>query len=169
MGDVVIRPARPEEYEIAGSIAVEAYSSDGLLDGADDYGDHLSNTADRAERAELLVAADEDGTVLGSVTVAAHGTPYADIAGPGELEFRMLAIAPGAQGRGIGVLLTQAVLDRGRAGGFARVVLSVVDTNAKAARLYQRLGFRRLPERDWNPVPAIRLHVYGFDMEPAAG
>jgi hypothetical protein len=30
-----------------------------------------------------------------------------------------------------------------------------------AHRLYARLGFRRLPERDWEPVPAMTLLAFG--------
>ena len=26
-----------------------------------------------------------------------------------------------------------------------------------AHRIYERLGFRRAPERDWSPVPGVRL------------
>jgi hypothetical protein len=30
-----------------------------------------------------------------------------------------------------------------------------------AHRLYARLGFGRLPERDWEPVPGITLLAFG--------
>ena len=33
---------------------------------------------------------------------------------------------------------------------------------ATAHRLYERLGFRRLPERDWSPVEGIEL--LGFTL-----
>jgi hypothetical protein len=28
--------------------------------------------------------------------------------------------------------------------------------------VYERLGFRRTPERDWEPVPGTRLMVYAL-------
>jgi ribosomal protein S18 acetylase RimI-like enzyme len=40
------------------------------------------------------------------------------------------------------------VLDRARAAGTATVVLSTDPRMAAAHRLYERLGFSRLPERD---------------------
>ena len=33
-----------------------------------------------------------------------------------------------------------------------------------AQRLYERLGFTRLPERDWSPVPGIDLIVYSREL-----
>mgnify|MGYP004634202519 FL=1 len=33
-----------------------------------------------------------------------------------------------------------------------------------AQRLYQRLGFTRLPERDWQPAPGIDLLVYAREV-----
>lgn len=164
MSEITVRRARPDEVGRAGELAAEAYRADGLLDDAAEYESHLRDAADRAQRAELLVAVDDDGTVLGSVTVAVAGTPYAQIARDGELEFRMLAAAAEARGRGVGEMLTRTVLDRARALDCGRVVLCVVDDNAKAIRLYERLGFQRLPERDWNPVPGIRLHGFGLDL-----
>jgi hypothetical protein len=33
-----------------------------------------------------------------------------------------------------------------------------------AHRLYERLGFSRLPERDWTPVPGITLRCYSLEL-----
>lgn len=164
MSEISVRPARPEEVGRAGEIAVDAYHADGLLQNADDYESHLRDAADRAAHAELLVAVDEDGMVLGSVTVARYGTKYAQIAELGEVEFRMLATAVEARGRGVGELLTRAVLNRARELGCRSVVLCLVDANVKARRLYERLGFTRLPERDWSPVPGLRLLAFGLTL-----
>lgn len=164
MSEIAVRQARPEDVDRAGQIAVQAYVADGLLDNADGYETHLRDAADRAVNAELLVAVDEHGTVLGSVTVARFGTRYAQVAEDGELEFRMLSTAVEARGRGVGELLTRAVLDRARELGCRRVVLCMAEENLKARRLYARLGFTRLPERDWAPVPGLRLLAYGLEV-----
>jgi ribosomal protein S18 acetylase RimI-like enzyme len=34
-----------------------------------------------------------------------------------------------------------------------------------AQRLYERLGFTRLPERDWSPAPGVGLIVYSRELE----
>ena len=50
-------------------------------------------------------------------------------------------VRPQARGRSVGALLVQAVLDRAAALGCDRVRLEVVDGNAPARRLYERMGF----------------------------
>lgn len=164
MSDVGVRPVRREELARVGEITVAAYRASGLLHGDSDYEHQLRDAAGRAELAELLAAVDGDDMLLGSVTVARYGTRFAQVAVPGELEFRMLAIEPRHRGRGVGELLTQAVCDRAGALGCHRVVMCVDCGNAPALRLYERMGFRRLPERDWAPVPAVQLLALGRDV-----
>jgi hypothetical protein len=33
-----------------------------------------------------------------------------------------------------------------------------------AHRIYERLGFTRIPERDWSPVPGVDLLAYRLDL-----
>lgn len=164
MSEITVRVARPAEYEVVGELSVQAYVGGGVVPPDHGYLPHLRDVAGRAAGAELLVAVDGDDVVLGTVTVARPGTSSAQIARDGELEFRMLATASAARGRGIGELLTRAVFDRARELGLRRVVLCVADDNPKAIRLYQRLGFERLPERDWGPVPDVWLLGMGIDV-----
>jgi hypothetical protein len=37
-----------------------------------------------------------------------------------------------------------------------------------AHRLYERLGFTRLPERDWSPLPGVHLMAYGLELSAAS-
>ncbi|WP_037367185.1 GNAT family N-acetyltransferase [Amycolatopsis orientalis] len=164
MSEIEIRPARREEFDAVGEVTVEAYRVEGFFEVDAAYEAKLRDAAGRAEHAELLVAVDPGGEVLGSVAIVQPGSELAEISRPGELEFRMLAVAEAARGRGIGESLTQAVLDRGRELGVDRVVMSSLDVMRKAHRLYERMGFRRLPERDWHPHPGVNLiaYEYGF-------
>jgi ribosomal protein S18 acetylase RimI-like enzyme len=75
----------------------------------------------------------------------------------------MLAVAPAARGRGVGAALTSAVLDRARELGAHRVVMSSLHLMKTAHRMYERLGFTRLPESDWNP-DGVCLLAYGMDV-----
>jgi hypothetical protein len=43
-------------------------------------------------------------------------------------------------------------------------VLSSLDSMRSAHRLYERLGFARLAERDWRPFPHISLIAYQIDL-----
>ncbi|MCE7549863.1 GNAT family N-acetyltransferase [Streptomyces thermodiastaticus] len=155
--DIMIRPAEPGEYGTLGGITAEAYLRDGLLDfgESDAYLAELRDVGKRAAAAEVLVAV-ADGTVLGGVTFVPAGGPMAEIAGPGEAEIRMLAIAPEARRRGAGEALVRACVERARAvPGCVRLVLSTQRTMRAAHRIYERLGFVRVPERDWNPLPHV--------------
>ncbi|MEU5507833.1 GNAT family N-acetyltransferase [Streptomyces fungicidicus] len=155
--DIVIRPVEPGEHGELGEITAGAYLRDGLLDfgESDAYLGELRDVAKRAAAAEVLVAV-ENGTLLGGVTFVPGGGPMADIAGPGEAEIRMLAVARAARGRGAGEALVRACLGRARSvEGCVRVVLSTQRTMRSAHRLYERLGFTRSPERDWNPLPEL--------------
>ncbi|KUL30439.1 GNAT family N-acetyltransferase [Streptomyces regalis] len=155
--DIVIRQVEPGEYEALGEITAQAYLQDGLLDfgESDEYLGELKDVAKRAAAAEVLVAV-EKGRLLGGVTFVPSGGPMADIAGPGEAEIRMLAVAQDARGRGAGEALVRACVDRARATeGCVRIVLSSQRTMHSAHRIYERLGFVRTPERDWNPIPAL--------------
>ncbi|MFH9042806.1 GNAT family N-acetyltransferase [Streptomyces sp. NPDC017966] len=155
--DIVIRPVEPGEHEELGEITAQAYLLDGLLDfgESDAYLGELRDVAKRAATAEVLVAV-ENGAVLGGVTFVPGPGPMADMAGPGEAEIRMLAVARAGRGRGAGEALVRACVDRARAvEGCVRIVLSTQRTMRSAHRVYERLGFTRSPERDWNPLPDL--------------
>ncbi|MEU6303500.1 GNAT family N-acetyltransferase [Streptomyces chartreusis] len=155
--DIAIRQAEPDEFDALGEITARAYLHDGLLDfgESDEYLGELRDVAKRAAAAEVLVAV-ADGRLLGGVTFVPSGGPMADIARSGEAEIRMLAVDRAGRGRGAGEALVRACVDRARATeGCVRIVLSTQRTMHGAHRIYERLGFVRTPERDWNPIPQL--------------
>ncbi|WP_037304769.1 GNAT family N-acetyltransferase [Amycolatopsis orientalis] len=164
MSDLEIRPARVGELKAVGELTLAAYSADRVLVEGVGYAAELLDAARRAELAELLVAVDGDGTLVGTVTIARPGTAFAELSREGELEFRMLGVLPSATGRGIGEALTRAVIERARELGVDRVVLCSMVTMERAHRLYERLGFTRLPERDWEPHPGVTLVAFGLEL-----
>ena len=165
---MLIRAAEADEYAAIGALTLEAYRVDGHLDGVDDYGDELADAAGRAAEAALLVAVDESsGTLLGTVTYCGHGTPYAEVSRPGEAEFRMLAVAPQARGTGVGRALVEACVERARQEGRSAVALCSLPSMRPAHRLYEWMGFRRAPDRDWEPEPGIALIGYVLPLTPA--
>jgi ribosomal protein S18 acetylase RimI-like enzyme len=158
-----IRLALPAEYDEAGELLAEAYAVDGFIPAGSDYGLTLRNAADRAAKAELWVAA--DGTdLLGTVTFCVPGSVYGEIGRDGEGEFRMLGVAAKARGRGVGTALSVHCIQRSLELGYTRVVLSSASYMATAHRIYGRLGFTRLPERDWSPRPGVDLYAFSLDL-----
>ncbi|MEU7008226.1 GNAT family N-acetyltransferase [Streptomyces sp. NPDC046332] len=166
--DLTIRAVRPEEHEALGDITARAYLDDGHLDFGedDDYLHLLRDVTRRVAEAEVLVAVDGAGVVLGGVTFARGGEEWADIAGEGEAEFRMLAVAENARGRGVGEALVRACVERARESrGCRRLVLSTQPRMASAHRIYERTGFVRTPGRDWTPVPDMDpLLTYALEL-----
>ncbi|MFE4974674.1 GNAT family N-acetyltransferase [Kitasatospora sp. NPDC056651] len=159
--DFLIRKALPEDLADAGRITVDAFVGDGFTSPDSGYVELLRDAERRAREAELLVAVDAAGAgVLGCVTFAVGGTEWADIADPREGEIRMLATAAASRGRGVGEALVRASVARSRELGLAGMAFSTQPTMTTAHRVYERTGFRRTPERDWEPIPGMRLMVY---------
>ena len=167
MSEVTIRPAREEDLPAVGALTFEAYLANGYLAGREDgsYARQLSNARPRREEAELLVAVDDTGTILGTVTIAHPGSTMREIGHDDDLEFRMLAVSPAARGRGVGEALTRRVMDEAARLGFTAVVLSSSEQMHAAHRLYERLGFRRTPALDWNPEPDVGLITYRLELK----
>ncbi|WP_456844363.1 GNAT family N-acetyltransferase [Cellulomonas sp. P5_C6] len=181
MSSAVVRVARGGHVADAGALTAEAYLADRLVDATDSYADELRDAERRSREATLLVALlppgegdggdaePDDLVVVGTVTLAPYGTSYAEIAEPGELEIRMLAVAPEARRRGIAELLVSAALREAVASGARRVVLSTLDSMQAAQRLYKRLGFVAVPERDWGHVEVhLRVHTWTPPDAPGA-
>lgn len=164
MSDVTVRAARPDELGRAADVAVAAYLADGWLVRDAPYHARLADTPRRAREAELLVAVDAGDRVVGTVTLCLPGTPWSEISRQQEVEFRMLAVDPPARGRGVGTALVAAVVQRARELGASRVVLCSARPMAAAQQIYLRMGFVRLPERDWSPAAGKPLLAYGLDL-----
>jgi ribosomal protein S18 acetylase RimI-like enzyme len=160
---VVVRPADRRELAAVGRLTLDAYAADGYLVENDLYAAHLLDAAARAADGELLVA-EVDDRVVGTVTFCPEGSSFSEVARPGEGEFRMLAVTPDARRRGAAEALVQACIDRSRELGYSAVVLSSLPVQVKAHRLYERLGFRRAPERDWAPRRGIDLIGFQLDL-----
>jgi predicted N-acetyltransferase YhbS len=120
---VTVRRARPEELTEVGRLTVTAYVADGYATPAGSYAAELADAVRRVRDAELLVAVNASETVLGTVTVCVPGSPLAEVSRPGELEFRMLAVACDARRRGVGETLVKSVLRRAAQIGAQRVVM----------------------------------------------
>lgn len=165
-----IRTARPDEYAAVGRLTTGGYAADGLLnrpDGSvDDYGDRLADAASRADGGGLLVAADPNGTLLGTITWCPPGSTMRELSTRDDQgEFRMLAVAAEARRRGVARALVVECLERARAQHLREVLLCSMDLMTKAHALYTSLGFRRAPELDWNPVPSVQLWAFRLGLD----
>jgi mycothiol synthase len=83
--------------------------------------------------AGLLVAEDPDGSMLGFHWTKQHSPDLGEV--------YVVAIAPEAQGRGLGGVLTLAGLHHLAGRGVGEVLLYVESDNRPAIAVYRRLGF----------------------------
>lgn len=158
-----IRAVKPDEYEAAGLLVVAAYQALPGNHMSGGYAQELADVAARAVEAEVLVAVDE--RLLGCVTFVPDAfSPWAEMLEADEAAIRMLAVDPTLQGRGVGQALVDACVERARPLGRGGVFLHSTPWMTAAHRLYLRSGFRRVPERDWTPVPEVPLWAFRLDL-----
>lgn len=159
--DFTVRLATEADLEMVGQITVSAYRDDGFIAPDYEYIDELADAARRAREAEIWVAEDTTG-LLGSVTFCQPGSAFAELSRDNEAEFRMLGVAQRSRRRGVAEALVVRCIERSRELGYDALVLCSMREMTTAHRLYERLGFSRLPERDWSPVEGIDL--LGFSL-----
>ncbi len=161
---MLVRRIRPEEYAEVGSLTVAAYEPF-LTDAEDHYREQLADVERRDQEAEIWVAVSDVGdAILGNVAVCPAGSSWREISRDGEGEFRMLAVAPEAQGHGVGMALAEMVVERFRADGASGIALSSLESMSGAHRIYDRLGFHRDVDRDWSPAPGVHLIAYSLEL-----
>jgi L-amino acid N-acyltransferase YncA len=85
----------------------------------------------------FIVATDGIGTILGFARVSAYSTRRA-YAGVGE---HAVYVAPSARGRGVGVLLLEALAQASEDAGYYKLTSRVFTTNQASLRLHRAAGF----------------------------
>lgn len=102
------------------------------------------------------VLAEPAGARGSAVTHEGHARPLGN-AGPlgyaglmvqgAQADVQTLAVAPAAQGRGVGAILLRALMQEAEARGATGMLLEVRADNAPAVALYRRHGFERIAVR----------------------
>jgi ribosomal protein S18 acetylase RimI-like enzyme len=179
MGCVMIREARPGELAAVGDLRVAAYAAGGFLNpryapelrALGTHGDGTVLVAIEADAGDGSAAdgAGGDAKIAGTIMLVTWPRAGELVGGPDEAEIRALAVAPGVQQGGVGTGLLLTALNWAELGGARRVVLSTLPAMRAAHRLYERNGFRRLPDRDWSPAPGVQLLAYTLELGRAAG
>jgi ribosomal protein S18 acetylase RimI-like enzyme len=156
---VIVRDARPDELALIGDLRIAAYRADGFVSATSEYIPTLRALGADGE-GEVLAAVD-NGQVVG--TVMLQHWPHAGevVRGPGEAEIRALAVRPEARGRGIGDALLTAVTDLAVRRGVRHLVLFTLPDMSVAQHMYTKAAFRRLPDRDLSLAPGLVLLAFG--------
>ncbi|KTR54427.1 hypothetical protein NS359_00045 [Curtobacterium oceanosedimentum] len=110
-----------------------------------------------AERVALVVAEDGAAGPLGFALVTAPGSGGT----PSDAAYlSLLAVAPAAQGHGLGRRLLAAAVDAAAAAGHDRCELHALDDNAPALALYASAGFRPVGEAFPHALSGRPTHVW---------
>lgn len=160
------RPARPEEYEEAGRVTALAYREFADSDSWDRYLEAIADVEGRADVGVVLVAI-EDGRILGSATLELDERIEEDEPPlpPNEAHIRMLGVDPDERGRGVARALIHECLDRARDAGRTRMTLHTTQRMKAAQKMYEALGFERLPDRTF--PDGFVLLTYARPIPPA--
>lgn len=170
MTTISVRPMRPEEADRVGELTLAAYDASGdRVEGG--YRDWLGDPLQRVEGASaVLVAVDEPtGEVLGTVTFVLPGDEeFEHPTSEGDAGFRMLAVDPAVQGRGVGDALIDACIARARAAGAHRMVITSMSWMTRAHGMYLRRGFVRRPDLDVRFSSGVGF-IFTLDLTNGAG
>lgn len=154
------------EIEIISALSVAAYASDYELTA--DYLAEVGDVAGRVRTAEVWVA-ERAGELVGTITVPRAGERLHDDTLPEEMDVRLLAVASSARGAGVGEALMRHCVALASARGAQRLVLHTASMMLGARRLYERMGFERISEREYEfetMGETRELMVYGIAADP---
>lgn len=111
---------------------------------------------------DISIIAIQENIIVGSVLLyPANVHVYADVPNHAMWpEIRLLAVEPEARGQGIGRALMDECIQRARSAGEEFLGLHTADMMQVAQRMYEGMGFVRVPERDFRPSEEILVKGY---------
>ena len=147
-----VRDARAEELDEVSILLRDAYQQyEKYLphEAWEYYLEDIMNVRNRLGVAELIVA-ELEGRLVGSVTLYMDGSrAFPDGWPEGWAGIRLLAVHPAYRRHGIGRALMEECLRRCREQGVLTIGLHTTEIMETARRMYERMGFVRVPEFDF--------------------
>lgn len=163
-----IREALPSEHVELGQLMVDVYSQ---LEGFPDpeeipqYYHVLRNVGDFTQhpKTRLFVAVSKTGKVDGGLVyfgdMRYYGAGGDATTSQNAAAFRLLAVDPKTRGKGLGKLLIELCISQARKDGFNYLVIHSTKSMMTAWKMYERMGFVRFPEIDFEQAG---VQVFGF-------
>lgn len=174
MNGVQVRDTRPADRAAIEAVTLAAYTeyATPMRELWSVYRANIVATLADVEPAEQIVA-EQDGVVIGAALLYPTGHVISTRDGAQIAlrwpEIRLVAVALEARGRGVGAALVNECLRRARLAGAPTVTLHTTDLMATAVRLYERLGFVRAAELDFQPAPGVTIKGYRFGKALGGG
>ena len=157
-----MRPSHLRDYTDADSHAVNAVALSAFEQFSRHYQDwqgfsaNIKRMSSLADVGEIIVAM-LDNTLIGAVAYVGPGKPKAAYFHTEWPIMRMLVVAPGARGRGVGKALAEACLARARRDGAKVFALHTSEMMAVALPMYLRMGFEF-------HAPTLRIHGIPYNV-----
>jgi len=168
--NLVIRDARSKDYDEILKVTLSAFQEHAALMPLhwESYRQGIIARLSDVKPAEQIVA-EKDSTIVGTVLLFPVGTVFTmpDRA-PITLvypEVRLLAVAPSAQGRGVGAALMSECIRRTIISGAAALTLHTTDVMHVARRMYEQIGFVRAPELDFHSTKDLIIKGYRLNLD----
>jgi GNAT superfamily N-acetyltransferase len=175
MNRLQVRAVRPGDREQIRDVTLAAYQ---------EYASHFPRPHWEAYRQEILttladvrpaeqIVAELDADIVGTVLLYPAGEIfYVPDQAPVTIEWpevRLLAVAPDARGRGVGLALMEECVRRARRSKSTALTLHTIEMMQAARRLYDRMGFVRAPELDFYiQAEDLKIKGYRLDLDKSA-
>jgi len=169
-----IREALPGDRDAIREVTLSAFQEYAAVMPShwEAYRQSSLETLAEVQPAEQLVA-EKEGVIVGTVLLFPAGTA---ISAPGEVpilregpEIRLLGVSPEFRGLGIGAGLMEECLHRARRSGAAFITLHTTDLMQTAKRMYERMGFGRAPELDFQVSEDLTVQGYRLTLSGRKG
>jgi len=154
---LILRDATEHELAFIREIRLHAYEEHAQKIPADHWNvlkKSILSDADLQPGIERIVAV-IDGEIVGSVALFSPDIKAYEGLLEDELDYpelRMLAISSKARGKGVATALINECISRAKEKGFPAMGLHTADFMEDAIKLYEYLGFERLPQFDFEPT-----------------
>jgi GNAT superfamily N-acetyltransferase len=163
--DIKIRDAQSKELDAVAKLLLVAYSQYKIYLSPQRwewYVKDMMNVRHRAEESEQIIA-ELNKQIIGTVTLY---PPNSTSEWPqGWAGVRLLAVDPSFRGHGIGHDLMEECIRRCRKWKARTIGLHTTEYMKVARDMYERMGFKRVPEFDFHPEPNRIVYAYRLDIE----
>jgi GNAT superfamily N-acetyltransferase len=166
---LILRDARPDELDEISDLLRDSYYQYQPAVPPEvwkPYLDDIMNVRSRLPESELIVA-EMAGRLVGTVTLYLKPIPSSREAWPeGWAGIRLLAVRPGYRGKGVGRALMEECFHRCRQAKILNIGLHTTEAMDIARRMYERMGFKRIPQFDFHPRPNMVVMAYHLQLGP---
>lgn len=171
-GKVMIREASANEWTAVADLTRAAYEQYGADADPDFWEMYQTNTRETLLTDEQIVRIVEtDGNVIAASVI--YVPPYERKFGDRVVhnpypEMRLLSVHPDYRNRGLADRLIEICEKRAREEGFAKMTLHTTRLMTVAKAMYERRGYTRFEEIDFEPVAGFVVWGYIKDLKSAS-